>query len=243
MKVVNLSDLKLTPDHISLLQKGMTFSPVANMDKFTVFKDVTLFLRKVFLHSLYDQKDSAAVAALPIDAEDQKALDILNSLLEENEGPSEIPTSIRRQANLRIRSQKMPPLSKNKWLNLFLDMLQTDLEKADWTQKSPDNLTDGKIPALNNLKKRNNIVIKKSDKGGNVVLLNQQDYEKEAKRLLNDQITYEKLGNNPFPALVQELNRKLMEAKDVGLLTVREFQHLHVWEFNVPTFYIIPKVH
>lgn len=89
-------------------------------------------------------------------------------------------------------------------------MVQTDLEKVDWTQKSPDNLTVGERNARNYLKKRKNIIIKKSDKGGNVVLLNQQDYEKEVKRLLNDQTTYEKLDSNPFPALVLELNRKLM---------------------------------
>lgn len=47
-----------------------------------------------------------ADATLPMDTEDQRALDILNSLLEENEGPSEESTQLRRQANLRIRSQK-----------------------------------------------------------------------------------------------------------------------------------------
>lgn len=87
----------------------MTFSPVNIMDEFTVFKDITLFLRKVFLRSLYDRTDNTAVAATPMDVEDQKALDILNSLLEENEGPLETSIPIRRQANLRIRSQKMPP--------------------------------------------------------------------------------------------------------------------------------------
>lgn len=75
------------------------------------------------------------------------------------------------------------------------------------------------------------------------VLLNQKDYEKEAKRLLNDQTTYVKLDSNPFPALVLELNKKLMEAKNEGLLSNREYQHLLMREFNAPTFYIIPKVH
>lgn len=107
MKIVNLSDMVLTPDHISLLQKGMTFSPVNNMDKFTVFKDITLFLRKVFLRSLYD--NSIATPVVTLEADDQRALEILNSLLEENEGPLMTAAPIRRQANLRIRSQKMPP--------------------------------------------------------------------------------------------------------------------------------------
>lgn len=136
MKIVNLSDLELTPDHISLLQKGMTFSPVNNMDEFTVFKDIMLFLRKVFLHFLYDRTDNTAAPVMSMDVDDQKALDIMNSLLDESEGPPETSIPIR-QANLRIRSQKMPPLSKNRWLNLFLDMVQTDLGKVDWTKKIP----------------------------------------------------------------------------------------------------------
>lgn len=53
MKVINLSAFPLAPRHINLLQKGMSFSPVDNMDKFTVYKDVSLFLRKVFFRSIY----------------------------------------------------------------------------------------------------------------------------------------------------------------------------------------------
>lgn len=84
----------------------------------------------------------------------------------------------------------MPPLSKNKWLdptsnmvlNMDLNMVQADLERIDWTQRTTDNLTIGERCDLQN---RKNIVIKNSDKGENVVILNQQHYEKEAKRLLN----------------------------------------------------------
>lgn len=131
MKVINLSDLVLTPDHIKLLKKGMTFSPVTNIDEFTVFKDITLFLRKIFFRSLYTNTDNAFDPIESIGVEDQKVLDILNSLLDEIDMPDEEPSTLIRCANLRIRSQKMPPLSKNKWLNLFLDMVQTDLEKIN----------------------------------------------------------------------------------------------------------------
>lgn len=137
----------------------------------------------------------------------------------------------------------MPPLSKNKWLQIFLELVQTDLEKVNWTQKIIDNLTTDERRALNDLQKKQNIVIKKSDKGGNVVLLNQRHYETEVKRLLSDKSTYKKLDNNSFSYLVRELNNRLTMAKDDGLLTQCEFDHLSVREFSVPTFYIIPKIH
>lgn len=243
MKVVNLSDYELTPNHISLLQKGLSFSPVSNMDEFTVYKDIVLFLRKVFLKSLYTESDIPTDTTMSPNTDDEQALEILNSLLLESDGLTQSDAPIRRRANLQIRSQKMPPLSKNKWLQIFLELVQTDLERVDWSQKITDNLTTDERQVLTDLQEQSNIVIKKSDKGGNVVLLNQQYYEQEVKRLLSDTSTYRRLDSNPFPHLVMELNTKLTWAKDEGLLTQREFEHLFVREFNVPTFYIIPKIH
>lgn len=97
----------------------------------------------------------------PWNVEDQLAFDTLNSLLQENKGPTKINTLIKRKANLRIRSQKMPPLSKNKWLKIFLDLVQTDLEKVNWTQKTNDNLTTDKWRAFNDLQKRKDIFTKR----------------------------------------------------------------------------------
>lgn len=68
-------------------------------------------------------------------------------------------------------------------------------------------------------------------------------YETEAKRLLGDPMTYKKLDRDPFPELIQNLNGMLIEAREAGVLSRREFEHLFVREFNEPTFYIIPKVH
>lgn len=125
------------------------------MDKFTVYKDIVLFLRKVFLRSMYQNSGEINTNETEhLDAEDQQALDILNALLEENE-PTSCPT--RRIADLLIRSKKMPPLSKNRWLYMFLEMVQADLEKINWTQKCKDNLKDERM-ALTDLKEAKNVV-------------------------------------------------------------------------------------
>lgn len=68
-------------------------------------------------------------------------------------------------------------------------------------------MTHVKRCALKELKEMKNIVIKKSDKEGNVVLMNENHYEKEARRLLNDRSTYRRLDYNPFPEVVRELNQ------------------------------------
>lgn len=140
-KVVNLSSFPLELRHVQLLQRGMSFSPVSNMEEFTVYKDVVLFLRKVFFRSLYQQDDRETEINPQPDLDDQHALAILNSLLEENEGTqANSPTSIRR-ANLNIKSTKMPPLNKNRWLNIFLEVVQRDLEGLPWQINNQDNLS------------------------------------------------------------------------------------------------------
>lgn len=96
----------------------------------------------------------------------------LVSLLQENtDSDSDLdlqsdPTPMNRPSNLTIKSLKMPPLSKHKWINLFLDQVQKDLTKINWNWRGPDNLFNKERRALKELQEAPNIVIKGSDKGG-----------------------------------------------------------------------------
>lgn len=84
MKVINFSSFPLESRHTSLLQKGMSFSPMNTMDEFIIYKDVVLFLRKVFLRFLHMcRTDSNAITTNT--TSNDEILQILNSLLEENE--------------------------------------------------------------------------------------------------------------------------------------------------------------
>lgn len=147
MKIINLSKFKLNKSHIDLLQRGMSFSPTNQMDEFTIFKDVTLFLRKVFLRFIHTGKP-APETDINTKNQDDEMLAILNSLLEEDEGEETEQGPYKRQSKLNIKSTKMPPLNKNRWLSLFLDMVQTDLSKIDWSIKSEDNLSPAERKAI-----------------------------------------------------------------------------------------------
>lgn len=122
-------------------------------------------------------------------------------------------------------------------------MIQIDLNQIDWTQKSIDNLSKKDRTALRKLQDAKEVVIKRSDKGGNVVLMSEEMYDGDIRHLLGDGDTYKQLENNPFPAIVQVLNEKIKFAKEVGLLSKCEYEYLWIDEYNIPTFYIIPKVH
>lgn len=80
-------------------------------------------------------------------------------------------------------------------------------------------------------------------KGGNVVLLSEQDYEQEIIRQLGDQLTYLKVMSNPFPWIVSSLNFKLQLAFKAQLLTRKELNFLTIRDFNTPNIYVKPKVH
>lgn len=156
-KVINLSSFPLEMRHIQLLQRGMFFSPVSDMEEFTVYKDVVLFLRKVFFRSLYQQGDATSMREPQLDTDDQQALAILNSLLEESEGHDVDNPIMGRQANLNIKSKKMPSLNKNRWLNIFLEMVQKDLEEIPWKIKNRDNLFQIERKALKELKEASSL--------------------------------------------------------------------------------------
>lgn len=150
LSVVNLSDFELNNDHIQLLKKGLSFSPTSPMNEFEVFKDISLFLRKV-LFKLWHNKDTAAFETpeLNLDKDEKEAIDNLISLLDEDYGSdSEINPDHphRRPSTLRIRSTKMPILSKHKWLQLFLDQVKCDLRKVNWEWLGPNNLTSTDRP-------------------------------------------------------------------------------------------------
>lgn len=126
---------------------------------------------------------------------------------------------------------------------MFLEVVQTDLSGISWKYQGHDNLTQDERQALIELKEAKHTVIKRSDKGDNVVLMDDTNYEVEVKRLLSDQNTYRRLDVDPFPRVVHELNSKLDDAMEAGLLMKREYEHLFVDDFSVTVFYCIPKVH
>lgn len=143
--------------------------------------------------------------------EELEALDALISLLQENEDSdldTEMPseqTASTCSANLSIKSVKMPPLSKHKSIEFFLAQVKRDLSKVNWKYRGIDNLSKEERKALKELEETPGIVIKGSDKGGNLVLLTEDQYGNEVLRLLGDKSTYRKLDSNPFPDIVNEL--------------------------------------
>lgn len=120
----------------------------------------------------------ATSAMTPEDKEESLALESLIALLDEqiDSDNESNPEPVRRPSNLQIKSKKMPPLHKHHWISVFLG---TTLIKINWTQRGPDNLSSQDRWALSELEHADDLIVKSSDKGGNVVLMSADMYERE----------------------------------------------------------------
>ena len=88
------------------------------------------------------------------------------------------------------------------------------------------NLTKEEIHALAKLKTNTDIAIKKkADKNNAIVLMNKEDYLKEADRQLSNTKYYEKLDSLIYPSVIPKINAILSKMKDEKYITQKQFNH------------------
>lgn len=93
------------------------------------------------------------------------------------------------------------------------------------------------------LSKDEDIVIKKADKGGAIVVWCKEMYVKEAYRQLCNTEFYQPLTFNPTESLKSELGQLLLWAKENGWISEPELKFLHNKNPQMPSFYMLPKIH
>ncbi|KAM9305433.1 uncharacterized protein PAF06_013989 [Gastrophryne carolinensis] len=227
--------------------QGLSFSPCKGGDEFTLYKDTALFLRKVMFKAMYsapiekrenqhngNEPHRQGSATGSEEVEEETRWDDVES----------IPDLMPNLDQLREKSKKFPPLNSNKYVSLFLQLVQRDLREGNWTSVvGYENLTREERKAMQELEKATGVIIRPSDKGGNVVLLDEGYYIKEIEGQLSDTNTYRRIGENPFPRVVARLRDKLDWAREEGLLAPKVLNYLNVVEYNIPVLYTIPKVH
>ena len=88
---------------------------------------------------------------------------------------------------LRKKSSWNPKPSKNTTLEYFIDLVKIDVQTAPSTNiPTHNNLTPAEKDAIQELKERDDIVIKPIDKGSAVVVMDKVDYVEEANRQQTD---------------------------------------------------------
>ncbi|XP_073521541.1 uncharacterized protein [Phyllobates terribilis] len=233
LKVINLSHHILSKPQREVLSKGLSFSPVDKYDYFTTIKDLELFARKLIFKKYFKSSDMQ-----PSTATEKQALQDLKELARESEITQ--PASMPKQ--LYPRSTAFPPLSACPQVDIFVRLVRNDLSRLE-EKISRDNLSHSQRRAIRELRQMKDVVIKRADKGGNVVIWPSQDYEKEAFKQLNNNTCYKRLDSIPLLTFQRELINLLDDGVESFAIPVKMKEAL-LPEFPViPTFYLLPKVH
>lgn len=211
--VINLSKTSLTPDNVSVLSKGLSFSPTYHTNVFNTKVDLFRFYRslhlKVWYHQ-YNQRNDCTVQRSSFRPKSYFMPPVSNVTL----------TAFIKKVDYDIE-------------RLFLSS----------NQKSRENLTKAQKSAIDHLTKNESIIIKPADKGGAVVIMDRDKYVEEALRQLNNQFYYQRLWSNPMDNIRDEVKVLLLTARDTGWISKQERDFLLCQHPRIPTFYMLPKIH
>jgi peptide-methionine (R)-S-oxide reductase len=105
------------------------------------------------------------------------------------------------------------------------------------------NLSTPQCKALNRLRKRQDIVIKASDKGSGICILTPQQYTQEAMRQLNNKNHYKKLDENIIPQIQRRIKSAVEKHVTTGAIPPKSANLIHVNNPCPAKFYMLPKVH
>ena len=145
---------------------------------------------------------------------------------------------------LRKKSSWIPKLSKHTTLESFIDLVKNDVQTATSTNiPTHNNLTPAEKGALQELKERDDIVIKSADKGSAIVVMDKVDYLEEANRQLTDERFYKKLDSDPTEEFSTKITQELKIMKENSHIDKNTFDYLKPDKPKVGRFYLLPKIH
>ena len=167
--MINLSKSAFSIHVYKLLNKGLNFCPNPGKYNKTNYKnDINEFLRKVKLKAFFSSKQA-------------------NEMEE---------TSIEQMLKTRKKT-KWEPHSNHHTVNTFCESFSNELLSTDDRQaRNFQNLSKLELAALEELTKRNDIIITKADKGGAIVIQDVEKYIKEANRQLHNKEYYKKVNKD-----------------------------------------------
>ncbi|XP_074981174.1 uncharacterized protein LOC142070971 [Caretta caretta] len=122
---------------------------------------------------------------------------------------------------------------------LHLRFWPEDIEK-EVTQSSLICIKDFRGTAVYSLRNNSDIIIKKADKGGAVVIMNRSEYEQEAARQLSNTSFYKPLPSDPTESYQKQLQHLLKKLPEKAQDQIRTDTPL---EPRPGIFYLLPKIH
>ena len=131
----------------------------------------------------------------------------------------------------------------NHTVETFIAAASKDFENFKGKKLPNDNLNKMERRALSDLQKREDIIITKTDKGGATVIIDVEDYIREANSQLENTEFYEKLNFNPTEGYSNIVDNRLDELTEEGDLSEEIAEGLKTDNPRTPHFYLLPKIH
>ena len=105
------------------------------------------------------------------------------------------------------------------------------------------NLTKNETDPLQQLNQRDDIIITKADKGGEIVIIDTDHYIREANRQLNNKDFFKKIPNDSTESNRNKVNNTINEFELQRLLDDTSAKNLQTLEARTPNFYMQLKIH
>ena len=137
------------------------------------------------------------------------------------------------------------PSKTHHTVSTFLESFKNDAKSALEHAKpyTSSNLSKEEVRALEDFKKRTDIIICKADKGGATVIIDVDDYIGEANKQLNDENFYRKLTSDPTKSHLGLVNKAIDSLKQYNHISDKLATGLKTNEARTPQFYLLPKIH
>ena len=140
---------------------------------------------------------------------------------------------------IRNPSNFCPPHHRNKVLDAAINFMNRI--SLNHSKQPESNLKSKEWNGINQLKNNKSILIKETDKGGAVVIMNKEHYMRMVYSQLHDGMTYKRTDQSCDKKVMTNLT-KLVQ-KYHNSLTKKEIDYLTKFNFNTSIFCGLPKVH
>ena len=213
--MINLSKHSFSKDTYKLLNKNLSFIPTPGIySKSKLNDELQNFYRLIKLKAYFKDTESTT---------------------KKDENKIFIPE----------KQKPWTPSRNHHSIETFIDLVQHDINDAKMLniKRPKDNLTKGEQKALEELSKRDDIIITNADKGGAIVIMDIDKYISEAQRQLNDENNYKKLQTDPTLQHNKLVNDTVERFKKDKSIPTKIADGLITSNPRTPKFYISPKIH
>lgn len=93
------------------------------------------------------------------------------------------------------------------------------------------------------MRDKQNIIVIKSDKGNNTIILNRNEYERAMEKLVNDESVYKKTSRNPTNRVQKSVNEMVTKWRLNNRITDDEEEYLKTRNSIAPAIYGLGKLH